>query len=108
MSLDETVRPSPDLETVRLPVSGMTCGSCVSHITRALKRIDGVSAVSVDLRSETATVTRERALVTVEAIASAIDGAGYSADLGGATVLPASASALAPARRSLLARLFGA
>ena len=80
---------SPSAETIRFPVSGMTCGSCVSRITRALRRVDGVTRVAVDLRRETATVSREPALVSNAALSAAVAEAGYEADLAAAvTVLP--------------------
>ena len=51
---------------------GMTCGSCVNRITRAIRRLDGVRRVSVDLRAETVTVRRESALVSNAALAADI------------------------------------
>ncbi|VVP23059.1 heavy metal translocating P-type ATPase [Pseudomonas fluorescens] len=39
-----------------LGVAGMTCASCVARIEKALTRVPGVSAASVNLVSETATV----------------------------------------------------
>ena len=39
------------VNTVDLEVQGMSCGSCVNHVTRALKPIPGVTDVTVDLQS---------------------------------------------------------
>ena len=75
-------------EAIRFPVAGMTCGSCVNRITRAVRRLDGVTKVSVDLRNETATVRREPALVSNAALAGAVADAGYTADLAAAVVVP--------------------
>lgn len=36
---------------INLNVSGMTCGSCVKHVTKALESLDGVSNINVDLQS---------------------------------------------------------
>ena len=80
---------SPATETVRFPVAGMTCGSCVNRITRAVRKLDGVTKVSVDLRMETTTVRRELALVSNAALAAAVADAGYEADLMSVVVLPA-------------------
>jgi copper chaperone CopZ len=66
----------------------MTCGSCVDHITRAVRRLDGVTKVSVDLRNETATVRRKPALVSNAALAAAVADAGYTADLSAGVVVP--------------------
>jgi Cu+-exporting ATPase len=78
---------SSPVETIRFPVSGMTCGSCVIRITKALRKLNGVTRVSVDLRQETATVSREPALVSNAALAAAVAEAGYAADLAAAVTL---------------------
>jgi len=75
-------------EAIRFPVAGMTCGSCVNRIVRAVRRLDGVTKVSVDLRRETATVRRDPALVSNAALAAAVAAAGYEADLEHAVVVP--------------------
>ena len=36
---------------INLSVQGMTCGSCVNHVTKALEVMDGVQSVHVDLQS---------------------------------------------------------
>lgn len=92
---------SPTTETVRFPVSGMTCGSCVNRITRAVRKLDGVTKVNVDLRTETATVRREPALVSNAALADAVSEAGYEAGIASAVIIPTVES------RGLLGRLFG-
>jgi P-type Cu+ transporter len=89
-----------DTETIRFPIAGMTCGSCVNRITRTVQKLDGVTRVRVDLRRENATVRREPALVSNAALAAAVGAAGYAADLDTAVILPIEASG------SRLARLF--
>ena len=93
--------PSPTSEIIRFPVRGMTCGSCVNRIMRAVQKLDGVTRVSVDLRQETTTVRREPALVSNAALATAVAAAGYEADLHDAELLPPGSD------RSLIDRLFG-
>lgn len=39
------------MKTVELQVQGMSCGSCVKHVTEALRPLEGVSDVAVDLQS---------------------------------------------------------
>jgi Cu+-exporting ATPase len=90
-----------EIETIRFPVAGMTCASCVNRITRSLRKVDGVSNVKVDLRHETATVGRDPGLVSDAAIAAAVVDAGYQADLDASLVLPTAAP------RGLLERLLG-
>jgi Cu+-exporting ATPase len=89
-----------ETETIRFPVAGMTCGSCVNRITRTVQKLDGVARVDVDLRGETATVRREPTLVSNAALAAAVEAAGYAADFDAAVILPIEASG------SRLARLF--
>ena len=89
------------LETIRFPVEGMSCGSCVGQIEHAVRTIEGVRRVRVDLRRETATVSREPALVSNAALAAAVEAAGYRADLEAAINVPADEA------RNWLARLLG-
>ena len=74
-------------ETIRFPVSGMTCTSCVSRITRALKRLDGVERVRVDLRDETVTIRRDPSRTPAGVVAAAIVEAGYEPDLSSAALV---------------------
>ncbi|MBI3750699.1 MAG: heavy-metal-associated domain-containing protein [Chloroflexi bacterium] len=77
----------PSLVSIRFPVAGMTCAACVGTITRALRRLDGVDGVRVDLRGETVTVRRVASSVPEAAIAAAIADAGYTADLAAAVTV---------------------
>jgi copper chaperone len=36
---------------INLSVQGMTCGSCVKHVTKAIESLNGVESVHVDLQS---------------------------------------------------------
>jgi Cu+-exporting ATPase len=87
-------------ETIRFPVRGMTCSSCVARISRHVRRLDGVAGVKVDLGGETATVRRDPARVSDAALVRAIAEAGYEADLAAATPV-----ADAGARGGLFGRL---
>src|SRR5512135_1145494 len=76
------------IETMTLPVEGMTCASCVVRVEKALKYVAGVSGASVNLASEKATVTFDAGLVSVEELARAVGEEGYSLTLP--TAAPAS------------------
>ncbi|HEY6058811.1 MAG TPA: heavy metal-associated domain-containing protein [Candidatus Limnocylindrales bacterium] len=65
------------LETIRVPIEGMTCTSCVSRVTRELRKLDGVDRVRVDLATESATVRLDPTLTRWASIASAVERAGY-------------------------------
>ena len=88
-----------ETETIRLPVTGMICGSCVNRITRTVQKLNGVQSVRVSLRDETMTVRRDPALVSNAALAQAVEAAGYRADADHAEPATAEVS------RGLLARL---
>ena len=64
------------MTTATYDVKGMTCGHCVSAVTGELERLDGVTAVDVDLETGRVTVTSD-ALLPDEAVRGAVDEAGY-------------------------------
>ena len=43
---------------INLSVQGMTCGSCVKHVTKAIETLGGVESVHVDLQSGRVQVSR--------------------------------------------------
>jgi copper ion binding protein len=57
-------------------IEGMSCAHCVSAVNRALREVEGVVAVDVDLQSKTATVEHSDA-ATFEMMKAAIEEAGY-------------------------------
>lgn len=75
------------MQTTELKVDGMTCGSCVASVTKALKRVPGVQDVEVDLGSGIARVRGEHAAHQVPELVAALGEAGYEA--GAATGAPA-------------------
>jgi len=61
-----------------LKVTGMTCGMCVQHVTKALQSVEGVSVATVDLGSGLATVKHEET-AKAEAMIEAVVEEGYQA-----------------------------
>jgi copper chaperone len=59
-----------------LDIDGMSCEHCVRHVTEALEALAGVTAVTVSLADNRATVQTETAL-DEDAARAAIDEAGY-------------------------------
>ena len=45
------------MSTIELNVEGMSCGSCVKHVTEALNTVEGVTKVDVDLQAARVRVT---------------------------------------------------
>jgi Cu+-exporting ATPase len=64
---------------VRFPIDGMTCLSCASRITRAVRKLDGVESVKVDLGSDCCAVAFDPARTSLVAIADAVHRSGYEA-----------------------------
>ncbi|HEV2672907.1 MAG TPA: cation-translocating P-type ATPase [Aliidongia sp.] len=62
--------------TLRLSITGMSCASCVGRVERALTRVPGVTAVSVNLATEQALVTGPS---RAEDLVAAVTTAGYGA-----------------------------
>ena len=67
-------------QPLRLAVTGMTCGSCVTRVERALQKVPGVVEVSVNLANDVATV-RGGPGVTFDSLHGAVTAAGYDATL---------------------------
>ena len=65
------------------PVAGMTCAACVQHVGEALRSVPGVSAVSVNLATATATVEHLPTAVEPATLARAVAEAGYDLDTAG-------------------------
>jgi len=59
-----------------LPISGMTCVSCASHVEKALNDVPGVEQASVNLATEIATIHLAEQ-VPVKTLVLAIQDAGY-------------------------------
>jgi len=62
---------------ITLPVQGMTCASCVAHVERALKNVDGVADVNVNLATEKASVEFTPDGMEVSELIAAVRDSGY-------------------------------
>lgn len=62
--------------TFDLPIAGMTCASCAGRVERALSKVIGASAVSVNLATEQARV--QAPVDSLPALMAAVENAGYS------------------------------
>lgn len=64
--------------TQQLHIRGMSCASCAGRIEKALRQVEGVTDASVNLASETASVSGD---ATAKALAKAVTDAGYHLSL---------------------------
>ena len=64
-------------EKVILKIGGMTCATCEKTVTDALKQLDGVVKVTVNLATEKVSVTYNQRMTTLADMKKAIEDAGY-------------------------------
>jgi len=63
--------------TTELAITGMTCANCAATIEKALRRLDGVLEVTVNLATEKANVTYIPGIVTRRDLIRQVERAGY-------------------------------
>ncbi|MHB9150228.1 MAG: heavy metal translocating P-type ATPase [Thermoleophilia bacterium] len=80
------------IETVQIPVEGMTCASCVARVQKGLGKVEGVTEASVNFATEKATVSYDPTVVSVDRLIDTVKDAGYGVqtekltlDIGGMT-----------------------
>jgi Cu+-exporting ATPase len=73
--------PTATQDTVRIPVTGMTCAACQSRVQRTLQKAEGVSDASVNLMMQSATVTYDPATTSPDRLVAVIRDTGYGAEL---------------------------
>ena len=73
-----------DAITLQLPITGMTCASCVARVEKAIARVPGVQQASVNGATEQARVVidADQAVATSQAVAAAVGKAGYAVPEG--------------------------
>ncbi len=64
-------------QELQLPITGMTCASCVRRVERALAKAPGVAEASVNLATEQASVRYDPAQAAPAQLVAAVEGAGY-------------------------------
>jgi len=68
-----------DTCTLTLPITGMSCASCVTRVEKAIARVPGVRSASINLATERAQVALDGpgAPATAQAVHAAVQRAGY-------------------------------
>lgn len=69
------------MEKLHFDVYGMTCASCVAHVTKAVEKLDGTKNVNVNLLTNDMTLDVDTSKVNSDKIVRAIEDAGYGASL---------------------------
>ncbi len=62
----------PEIRTVALKIGGFHCAACGDAVANGLKQLDGVQEVKVDLKTNSATVTYDEAVLPVCQVALAV------------------------------------
>jgi P-type Cu+ transporter len=65
------------LKTITIPVLGMSCAACQSHVERALRKTHGVDGAEVNLMTHTARVAFDPQLATPQNLVEAVKNSGY-------------------------------
>ena len=68
-----------ELEQLELDVQGMTCDACARHVTKALQQVEGVAEAAVPGWQSGQATVKAAPSVSAEALATAVQAAGYSA-----------------------------
>jgi len=71
------------MATLKLRVSGMTCGHCQMKVERALKGAAGVYSAIVDLTTGEAEIDFNDDSATAQQLVAAVEHAGYGAKVAG-------------------------
>ena len=71
-----SLKPVQAALSFEVPIEGMTCASCVSHVEKALTAMPGVKSVSVNLASEKASLSLADG-ATITGLPGVIERAGY-------------------------------
>ncbi len=65
-------------QTLQIPVHGMSCANCAATIERAVKKLPGVSEVSVNFAGEQAAVAFDPKILTLNDLVAKIQKSGYA------------------------------
>ncbi len=71
------------MKKVKFDVTGMTCSSCSAHVDKAVRKLDGVKDVNVNLLSNNMMVEYDEQAVNDDKIIKAVVEAGYGASVVG-------------------------
>lgn len=73
------------MQKTKFDIQGMTCSSCSSHVERAVKKLEGIKNVTVNLLSNNMVVEYNEYIVDNNKIIDAVIDAGYGASVANTT-----------------------
>ena len=71
------------MKKTKFDITGMTCSACQAHVEKAVKALDGVSDVNVNLLRNYMQTEYDESVTNIEKIISAVEKAGYGASESG-------------------------
>ena len=74
-----------DVETITIPVEGMTCAACQASVQRALGKTPGVQRAAVNLMTHDAQIVYDPQVATPQSIVDAVNKTGYQSRLPDST-----------------------
>ena len=84
-----TAKDQTDSELITLDIGGMTCASCVGRVEKALDKIPGVEAASVNLATEQAKVRlKANSKISIDEIIALVQKTGYTAKISAPHGIP--------------------
>ena len=69
------------MQKLRFDITGMSCAACSARVEKAVSGLKGVSEASVNLLKNSMIATFDEAVLSADDIISAVDRAGYGANL---------------------------
>ena len=67
-----------DGQSVSIPIGGMTCAACAQRVEKAIRKLEGVESVSVNIATENATVKYHPQQLRLSGIREVIQKTGYT------------------------------
>ena len=74
------------MKKVNFDVFGMTCSACVSHVQKAVSKLNGVKTVNVNLLTNSMDVEFDENICNENLICEAVKKSGYEAKFQGANL----------------------
>ena len=76
--MPDTSQPVSAVDTLRLPIEGMTCAACATRLEKALSQVPGIESAAVNFALEQADVAVDPDQVSPADVAAAVGRAGFA------------------------------
>ena len=69
------------MRKTKFAIQGMTCSSCSAHVEKAVKKLQGIQEINVNLLSNSMVVSYDERIITESKIIEAVRASGYGASI---------------------------